>query len=362
MADNSATWLSRPRRSHDESAFAVGFKTTVAYPVRDWVTFTWLGRAIVGDPAWNVGEDGTVADSSFFVDRHLGDCPIDEVARGACTGPPPQPPFELVDADVGGGTPKVILRDALGRTFFVKPDDPAWSGLGSSASVISSRILWALGYHVPAIYPIILTGTGRADLDGRRASAALAVPGDVCGHFKFDWFRLRREFRGLRLACAWLNDTDRVDTNTLVTVVDGQARYYLIDVNSTLGSWQGRPKPAWRGWRYWWDVEWQLAGALTFGLARPGYDPDQPIVSEAIGRFDARFDPRTWRPQFPSTAFDRMTDADARWMTARIAALGPEQLRAIVAEAGLDAPSDADYLLEILLERRRMILETWPAD
>jgi hypothetical protein len=158
------------------------------------------------------------------------------------------------------------------------------------------------------------------------------------------------------MACAWINDTDRVGTNTLVIEREGRARYVLVDFNSCLGSWNGQPKEPWRGHPHKWDLGEFVVGLVTFGLVRAPYDPDQPIASPAVGRFDARFDPMRWRSQLPNTAFDRMTGSDLRWIAGKIARLGRPHVAAIVAEAGLTDPADAEYLVETLMQRRAKIL------
>jgi hypothetical protein len=220
-------------------------------------------------------------------------------------------------------------------------------------------MLWALGYHVPANYLVTLEGTGRGDLDGRRAIASSIVPGAVAGRWKLDWFRYRREIRALRVACAWLNDVDRVDGNNLVAIADDVATYYLLDFDSALGAWQGKPKQPWRGWQHAWDVQWQWRTVTSLGRDKPGYDPNQPIVSRGVGRFDNRFDPIEWRPQLPNSAFRHMTENDAAWMARKIAAISGPQLEAIVNEARFTDPQDSQYVLETLLARRRAVLQAW---
>ena len=173
---------------------------------------------------------------------------------------------------------------------------------------------------MPPVFLLCINGTGDPRFDGKRATASPMIP-DVLGHFQFDWFRHRRELRGLRLAAAWLNDTDRGPNNNLVTQVDGAAHYYFIDFNSALGSWQGRPKEPWR--------RLALCGGFgrgPRGLADGGFDPAR-IQSTATGglpgsgRFDADYDPLTWAPQVANGAFDRMTSEDRDWMIERIARL-----------------------------------------
>ena len=51
-----------------------------------------------------------------------------------------------------------------------------------------------------------------------------------------------------------------------------------------------------------------------------------------------------------------MDAEDLRWIARKIDRLGRDHLAAIVAEARLTDPSDADYLVNALLERREAIL------
>ncbi len=98
---------------------------------------------------------------------------------------------------------------------------------------------------------------------------------------------------------------------------------------------------------------------LTLHAAHPEPDEHAPPVSPAVGRFDARFSPRTWRPQFPCSAFDRMTPADGRWIAAQIQRVGRPQLEAIVAAAHYSDPRDAAYIVDTLLQRRELILRQY---
>ena len=113
----------------------------------------------------------------------------------------------------------------------------------------------------------------------------------------------------------------------------------------------------WRGWRHQGHVGWALLQLVTLGLAHPEPDPRQPVVSPAVGRFEAEhFDPRAWRPQWHNSAFEHMTGADAHWIATKIAQLDRPQLEAIVAAAEFTNPADAEYVLTTLLRRRARIL------
>ena len=325
-----------------------------------------LAICLTLDPLWRlfgIVKPGTrlateLVDSSFFTNRTPEELAPERIAEGPCTAPTPEPPFTIKKTKTVGGTPGFIGRDAHGRTFLFKLDHPDYPELGTSAAIIGNRIFWALGYHVPPVYLVRIEGTGDPYYDDRRATAALFLD-DVRGHFHFDWFRYRRELRGLRLVCAWLNDTDRVGANTLVVVTNGRARYYLIDFNSCLGSWQGLPKETWRSWRHQGSIGWAFLQLFTFGLAHPEPDPQLPIVSPAVGRFEADyFDPLAWRPQWHNNAFEHLTATDLSWIASKIKQLDRPRLEQIVSAALLSKPEDAQYLVETLLERRARILET----
>lgn len=358
---NEASQPRRNIRASDDSVELLMFKCLVLYPARDVLVLDPLWRVVFGSRAWNV-DGGELADGAFWRDRDLGAMTPERAALGPCLERGPEGPFRVLKKrspkHAGGVVPGFVGEDARGRKYFFKLDDPGYPELGSGAAIVSSRLLWALGYHVPATYLVEVFGTGDSDLDGRRGCASVFVE-DVRGHFHFDWFRYRRELRGLRLASAWLNDTDRIGTNTLVAgAEDAAVRYYLIDFDSTLGAWQGRPKETWRGWRYQGDVVWALLELVTLGLAHPEPDVAQAVVSRAVGRFEgAYFAPLRWRSQVPNNAFAHMTGDDARWMAGRLRLLTRAHVEAVVGEACYSDAADAAYVVEVLMARRAKILE-----
>lgn len=366
--ENTADSFDAAFRAAPDSAAGVVMKCHYFYPGRDYLIFSWLGRALFGDEAWNVTLDDGVSDGPFFVNRDIAAITPDEVRAGPTTGPPPRPPWRVKSVKNSGGTPGFVGFDAAGRSYLVKLDQPDHPELGTAAEVIGARMLWLLGYHIPSIYLVVIDGTGDPRFDGRRATAspllgddsAPVAPVTVLGPWKFDHFRMRREIRALRLACAWINDTDRGDRNTLAVRAGGQVRCYQVDFNSSLGSWNGRPKEPWRGWRHEWDVERQLVGVATLGLL-PHLPKDTPVFSPAVGLMDTLdwAHPRGWRSQTPNTAFDRMTPRDAAWMASRIALVSERQIRAAIEAAALTRTEDADAVYHMLVARRRRILAAY---
>lgn len=368
----------------DDTLANIWLKTSYLYPARDYLTVDWAWRALFGDEAWNVTADGGVADGPFFVNRDITGLSAEQARTGAATAPPPVGPWRVKKAKDKGLTTGFVGEDSTGRTFLVKLDHPDYPEMGTSAEMIGSRLTWLMGYHVPAVYLVRVEGTEDARYDGKRATASLFVPGEVVGGFKFDHYRMRREMRALRLVATWLNDTDRVDNNTLVAIEERkgpsedsrpslEAKCYLVDFNSCLGSWNGRPKEAWRGWRHAWDVECQLLGLLSVGLL-PRVPETVEIRSPAVGAWDVMAAPDTaptpagggwsadathWKTQNPNTAFDRMTASDAAWMARRMAAVSHAQLKAIVSSAQFARQADAEWVVHMLVRRRECVLQSW---
>ncbi len=351
------------RFSRDKT-WQIFFKTTYFYPVRDLFDGEWQMARLCGKslPAKNINEDGGVDDSSFYTNRNLREMSWEEAARGGNGGPEPVGPFSILKIKESGGSEGFIGSDANGHKYLIKLDDREYPGLGSGAEIIASRIYWALGYNVPETYLITITGTGNANFDGRRGIASRFVPGKVLGIYKYDWVKDRREFRGLGLAAAWLNDVDRSDNNNLAAVSDGMVKFYILDFNGALGSWQGRSKAEWQGCRYRWDVERQFWWVVSLGLrgdvsCEGGFDyTNHKYIYDSC----LCFDPERWRAEKPNSAFDRMGFEDGRWMAVKMGQFSREQLQAIVNEADMNE-EESENLVRILWARREAILERYLA-
>jgi hypothetical protein len=136
------------------------------------------------------------------------------------------------------------------------------------------------------------------------------------------------------------------------------ARFWILDFSSALGATDHGPKEPRQGWEHTWDVGQQLADLFTLGLPPRPYDEKAKPESPAVGLFDDNYDPWRWKPLMPNMAFADMTEADARWLAAKIAAFTPEQLRAAIAAGEYSHQRDRDYLLQMLLRRQAIIRRT----
>lgn len=375
-------------------------------------TFGQPAQRLVGklgkrQPAWNVNAWDEAPDSSWYTNRnHRHPMTPEEVHRGANRGPDPDLSGPLMVRNKTAGTSPGFgaTRDARGNTYFLKLDSAEYPELSTGAEVVSSRLFHAMGFNVPEEWIIYVRSdqiqvdpeakiwdrTGRrrkmtqADVeetlkgvarmpDGRyRAVASLLLPGRPKGGFRFYGTREddpndliphqhRRELRGLRLLCAWLNHYDIRVGNTMDTYVKEDRReflrHYLLDFGSTLGAASYFPKAPRMGFSYVLDIEEMAGPAFSLGLYQPRWrERPAPVVHPSVGRFDGEmFSPADWKPVFPIVSFSYMDAADARWAARIVTSFTEEQLRAAVRAGQFSDPRVEEMLVRTLVERQRKI-------
>jgi hypothetical protein len=361
-----------------------------------------------GPRASNVNTLGEVPESSWFTNR-IGVRQIgpDELKRGPDSVGPPRGRWTVIRGKSEGVTPGFTIRDERGLVYFVKFDPPEWPNLASSADVIGTKIFHAIGYNVPENYiarlrrdrlelapdaRISRRGQGSdamtsEDIDAIfsrvhlrddgtvRVVASLALEGRPLGPHK--WFGTRsddandvfphedrREIRGYRVFCAWINHDDSRAINSLDMYVEEGGRrfvrHYLIDFASALGSGSTGPQGRRAGNEYLLDWRPFVRAALTLGIwDRAWRDVEYPDYPE-IGRFESDFfQPEKWKPEHPNAAFQRMNAEDAFWAARIVSRFDDAAVRAIVETGELDDPEAESYLVRTLIERRDKIVAHW---
>ena len=209
-----------------------------------------------------------------------------------------------------------------------------------------------------------------------RVIAGRLMPGKILGDFRYDGTRPddpndlvphehRRELRALRVFGAWTNLTDLKAANTLDTLLTENGRtvvkHYLQDVGSTFGmcndlARMGPQLGALLSGRH-------HAGAAVLVRLRAEPVADGATTSSTRRSASSRaivFDPRTWRPQTPTTAYMEMRDDDAFWAARRVAAFTDELIRAAVHTGQFSDPAAEKYLGDVLIKRRDKITEHLP--
>ncbi len=354
--------------------------------------------------AGNVNTIDEVPDSSWFTNRiGVGSVTADEIARGPNAGTPPvSDKWEIVRDKTAGVHPGFTARDAKGETWFISFDSPENPEGLSGATVVATKMFWALGYNqvetfITTIDPAKLTVDPAAtirrpsgkrtrwtrddvndvldraarDANGAyRVTAGRLLPGKVVGRFRYEGTRPddpndivphehRRDLRALRVFGAWMNLTDLKAKNTLDTLVTENGRsivkHILQDVGSTFGMANGSSD--WNiGYEYFYEGDVSRRRLVTFGFALSPWQTIPYKEYPSIGRFEGdHFDPTTWKPHTPTIAYLEMRADDAFWGAQRVMAFSDDLIRAAVHTGQYSDPEAEAYLVSVLIKRRDAI-------
>ena len=369
------------------------FDVTVVSQIEQGFHLIRVGRKLLGVPVRSLNlRDGTIGGSAFFEDRDLESLSAEAVRWGP-TRPEDAatPPFTVTKLKAEGKTAGFFVADARGVRYLFKLDPVDAPELLTGAEVVVSKLLYALGYHVPS-YEIVwmrpedlhvgsdatvkisrrrkrpLTEedleallTGRLQDGTLRVVASKILEGEVLGPAKFRRFRDCAEMRALKVAYGWLNNTDAKDHNSLMVWNGSKTVGYLIDFGTSLGADAGRggAKSPCAGWTHVVDLKVFTLELLTLGLYRSGCNPKELPINPRVGLFSERLEPLGWKPYAPNLAFEEMSGEDARWMTRRLTRLSRAQLEAAVSAGQYSDSADAEYLVETLEARRAAIVRRY---
>ncbi|HET7292270.1 MAG TPA: hypothetical protein VFM88_07590, partial [Vicinamibacteria bacterium] len=177
----------------------------------------------------------------------------------------------------------------------------------------------------------------------------------------------RRDLRGYRVFCAWLNHDDSRSVNSQDTFVrggdgKGYVKHHLIDFSSTLGAGSDverriAPQNPRAGNEYILELKPILKTAFSLGLwERPWRRVPYRVFTE-VGRFEAEFfEPHAWKPEYPNPAFERMRPADAFWAARIVSRVSDEAVRALVHTGEFDDVEAERHLADTLIRRRDKIV------
>jgi hypothetical protein len=398
-----------------ERVFSYGYDmldNSVIRPATRAFDVARLARNVSGNPreAANVDQNDQVMLPSTWWQPRIGfrGVTVAQMLSGPGPGTGPVGRWTVIKAKVQGVTPGFEIKDGHGDHYVIKLDPPGESGLATGPDVIGSRLLWAAGYNVAnntiahfrpealdispkATYETwggqkkkltqgylaeILAHTDRESDGTVRCMASRYLSGKPLGPFHYSGRRpddpedkipheLRRELRGLWTICAWINHADSRGPNTLdMWVTEGGrsfVRHYLLDYGSILGSSATTiERDESTGDEYYLDFGAMATNILSVGLAKPRWENVQDPHIPSVGFIESKeFDGEHWKPDLPNPAFDDRTDRDARWGARIVAGFTDDHIRAAIAMAHYPDPRAAEYLTQVLIERRDKIVARW---
>ena len=357
--------------------------------------------------AANINTVDEVPNSSWFTNR-LGSRPMtpQEIAKGPnTTDGPAAGAWTITSSKSDGVTPGFTVKDSAGQRWFLKFDPPGYRAMTTGTEVAVTKLMWALGYNVPENHIAYLkreqlvigggatfTPPGRKprvmrdedienllkranrEQDGSyRVVASKALPGTPVGRVKFVNTRPddpndliphedRRELRAYGVFAAWLNHVDAKAINSLDVLVseNGKSfiRHYLIDFGSALGSGGVGPADYWAGSEYLVQPRDVARQMVSLGFSVPKWRTTSFYEARAIGRlprYNADFNPDSWKPRVPNQAFLHARQDDKFWAAAKLAALTTDMIRAAVRTGEFGDEAAEEFLVHALAERRDAI-------
>jgi len=410
LQDDDRYDIPRPAERERDDYYDV-FDYAMIQPVGQWFDIPRQLRRIPAKPrqARNTTPLDEIQDSSWWTNR-IGKHPItpEELHQGANRplGPDVNSTWTIVRAKTEGVTPGFTIVDGRGDAFVIKFDPMDYPEMATGAEAISSRLFWAIGYHVPENYIVrfdpadlvidpdatVPTFGGKIPMrprhlnrilnkvpkgeDGRiRALASRYLSGKPIGPFAFQGVRKddpndvirhehRRELRAYRVFTAWLNHNDCRSINTLDTFVEHQGRSYvqhnLIDFGATLGSRSHHANLPFEGHEYLWDTKELGKSLLSVGLYERPWLSHEFTTYPGTGNLSAEyFWPPDWQPDYRNPAFDNMTQRDAFWAAKIVMRFDDQLIRAAVEAAEFTDRRAAAWLTKVIQQRRDLVGKAW---
>jgi len=397
----------RPARFADKPAVTeVGDDAPVPVPRRRRLHEpVWLADVYVRRPLVNALEAERIPEA--------GDVnALDEVPRSSWFDPPrtvnaaamrkrpgspgpPRPPLLVLAGSPSAGRAGVRVLDSRGFVYELRVDPPDRPAMRTAAEAIASRLAYGIGFRTPEVFVTSLgpddfqvgSEANRADGSTVDVAAFLASgpPADAKGRYRVSathWpvgleigpapisgirdddpndlvpHRDRRTLRSLKVVAAFLK-LSRIGPHSIADVYvgpegEGHVRHYLVGLDDALGASdivrESDPRP---------EVAPlpPFESLVTLGLAPSPKRPPTQTEFPSIGDLPEDLDPARFEPPDPYEPMDRLLPSDGYWAAKRIATLSRTAIWAAIREARIDDAPTRARLAEILLARRRAILE-----
>jgi hypothetical protein len=261
----------------------------------------------------------------------------------------PQGSFTFINEDLDGTNPKFVVRDGDGVKWKVK------LGEESRPETAASRLLWAVGYftdedyflpaiHVENVPAHLHRGRHFVSADGTMHNVRLkrVIKGEeklTSWMWRNDPFNGTREFNGLRVMMALMNNWDLKDVNNAVYEYEGKRIYLVSDLGASFGT-PGRgltrkSKGSLKAYAHSRFIHDVTPGYVDFNV------PDRPALIHVveIPAFVRRLHLRWIGKRIPRE--------DARWMGSLLGRLSREQIEAAFRAAGFSQPEIEGFCVAV---------------
>jgi hypothetical protein len=362
-------------------------------------------------PAGGVNTLGEVLDGPWFLNRHAARrLSREALIRGPRTDQAPmeEGAWQVLTVKPYGFRPGILIGDGRQQRYLLLFDEPGSPEVSTSAQVVASHILHAIGYHVPECYIVTFpreklvlsegaeivssAGNRRAltqeDVDaflrraaqlGSRRYRAVAIhmsPSDVTrvlGPYQMYATRSddpndvvphehRRDLRGLFVIASWINLVSVRAISTMDMLIDDgvvppHLRHYLLELWSSLGSGDVKgPKRAWDGNDPMLDAGAALRNLAGLGVWSPAWMRARYPRIRGVGRFESEtFDPPRWVPIERLAPFRNRLPDDDFWGAKQVTAFTDDDIRTLVSTGEYSDPAAAEWIARSLIARRDKI-------
>jgi len=271
----------------------------------------------------------------------------------------PHGPFVFVKEDRGGTNPKFVVRDIDGVEWKVK------LGLEARSETAASRIVWAAGYATDEDYLIRDLQIGGMPRHLHRGQKLIGPGGTVHNarlereregekktgtwRWKVNEFAGSREWNGLRVLMALVNNWDLKDVNNAVYHTGSKRIYMVSDLGAGFGS-AGRSWPAGRSKD---NLDSYRRSKFIRRLTPTTVDfqtPARPALFYVVN-------PKAYISRVRMESLGRdVPRADAKWVGQLLARLSPSQIRDAFRGAGYSA-EEIEEFSRVLEERIALLTD-----
>jgi hypothetical protein len=268
----------------------------------------------------------------------------------------PQAPFTFIKEDLNATSPKLDLKDANGVKWTAK------LGLEARPETAASRLVWAAGYFVPEDYYLAnIHVSGVPDHLQRgekliiREGATVELPSvrfkrEPKGEKKigsWTWkdnpFQGTRQWNGLRVMMALVNNWDLKDENNSIFRSDSGNIYMVTDLGATFSS-DGRSYPPSQ-------TKDNLDKYLNSKFIERTHDGLVDFAVPARPQLPYFVNPKEYMNRVHLEWIGKNIPVDdARWIGAILARLSPDQIRDAFRASGY-SPTEIDGFSQVILHR-----------